>query len=531
MKNVLKKLTGKLPWLNRQTAGSIMVLLIVYAGTSFVVKKYKKPGQMTVIEAQAMDMTVMKAPVGSVPVAVEEIQEAPLQEAVTYTGSVVPYNEVDVYPRVIGWLEWMPFYPGQKVKQGQLIASLDTRELASKVNEAKFGEIATANEEKTFHVEFQQIDNKIKAAKSAVEEANAELNGATAKLDYWENEIHRAKTLYENGAVSKDEYQSEESEYQMAKANVKQAHAKLNMAQQEFEVMNLESARAHHHVKHLGAMTQKMKAEKNTASIIQSYTKIKSPISGYVIKRMLSPGILVSPGTAIIKIAQMNRVRLQANVAEADLKGIKAGNPVFVKSMKNSGETVEAVVTSVFPAADPSARTAIVEAVVDNTDLKFFPGEYVVMKITKNAKEDVLSVPSSAITTVNEKGEPAVWIVQRVKKGGKVIYQCLMHPEVQSDKPGKCHKCGMKLEPKETSKGMKAHLIYVKTGITNGERTEIANGLKEEDEVIYAGHEYLNEGDNVFPTTWGVEGPEKLPEPPGMEDMQGMEDMPGHKGH
>lgn len=528
MKKLLKNLSEKIPWLNRQIVGGILVLAAVYTGTTIVVHIYKKPGRMTVIEAQAMDMTVMKAPVGSVPVAVEEIQEAPLQEAVTYTGSVVPYNEVDVYPRVQGWLEWMPLYPGDKVKQGQLIAKLDTRELASKVNEAKFGEIATANEEKTFHVEFQQIENKIEASKSAVEEARAEVSGMKAKMDYWEKEFEREKTLYENGAVSKEEYQSEKAEYEMAKANLKQAHAKLNMAQQEFEVMNLESTRAHHHVKHLGAMTQKMKAEKTTASIIQSYTKIKSPISGYVIRRMLSPGILVSPGTAIIKIAQMNRVRLQANVAEADLKGIKAGNPVFVTSMKNSGEAVEASVTSVFPAADPSARTGIVEAVVDNTDLKFFPGEYVVMKITKNAKEDVLSVPSSAITTVNEKGEPAVWIVQRVKKGGKVIYQCLMHPEVQSDKPGKCHKCGMKLEPKETSKGMKAHLIYVKTGITNGERTEIVSGLKEKDEVIYAGNEYLNEGDNVFPTTWGMEGPEKLPEPPTME---GMEEMPGHKGH
>lgn len=531
MKNFFGKLAEKFPWLNRQIFGGMAVLVAVYAVMTFVVHKYKKPGQMTVIEAQAMDMTVMKAPVGSVPVAVEEVQEAPLQEAVTYTGSVVPYNEVDVYPRVQGWLEWMPFYPGQKVKQGQLIASLDTRELASKVNEAKFGEIATANEEKTFHVEFQQIENKIEAARSAVEEAQADVNGAKAKMEYWENEFEREKTLFESGAVSKEEYESEKAEHEMAKANLKQSHSKLNMAQQEFKVMNLESVRAHHHVKHLGAMTQKMKAEKNTASIIQSYTKIKSPISGYVIKRMLSPGILVNPGTAIIKIAQMNRVRLQANVAEADLNGIKTGNPVFVKSMKNSGETVEAAVTSVFPAADPSTRTAIVEAVVNNTDLKFFPGEYVVMKITKNAKEDVLSVPSTAITTVNEKGESAVWVVQRVKKGGKVIYQCLMHPEVQSDKPGKCHKCGMKLEPKETSKGMKAHLIYVKTGITNGERTEIVSGLKEEDDVIYAGHEYLNEGDNVFPTTWGVEGPEKLPEPPGMEDMQGMEEMPGHEGH
>lgn len=535
---ITERARKKRPGHTRQIVGGVLVLLIAWFGTRYVVRKYKRPGSMTVIEAQAMDMTTMKAPQGSVPVATEVVKAAPLEESVTYTGSVVAYNEVDVYPRVQGWLQTLSVYPGDQVSAGQTIAQLDTKELSSRVAEAEYASEAAKLE--THIAQFEKGERSAKAdvAQAAVDEAKAGFTKASADYDYWEKEIARQKELLKSGAVSKQEYDMEKAEFEKSKSMLEEAAAKEKMAQKELIAMQQSKDAVKHHVAHTEVMAKMAGAQKNTAGIIKSYAQITSPLTGYVLRRMISPGVLVSPGMAIIKIAQIDKVRLQANVAEADLDGIKIGNPVTVKTLKDSGKTFEAKVTSVFPAADPSARTAIVEAVVENADMKFLPGEFVTMQIAKGEQKETLSVPAAAITTVNEKGKPSVWVIKEVKTG-KVIYQCPMHPNVKSDKPGidPDPSCRMKLVPVSGTGGRKAHLMFVATGITNGERTEILSGLHDGDEVIYAGNEYLNEGDNVFPTTWGEEGPEKLPEPPAMEEMPGMkhekkdssQSMPGMK--
>src|SRR5207248_1189016 len=93
------------------------------------------PGHMSVVDAQAMDMTVMKPPTGAVPVAAMAAKRQSIQSTVSYTGSAVSFVDQDVSPRVAGTLVWMPFYPGQRVRQGQLVARLDAAELSSRTNE------------------------------------------------------------------------------------------------------------------------------------------------------------------------------------------------------------------------------------------------------------------------------------------------------------------------------------------------------------------------------------------------------------
>ena len=71
----------------------------------------------------------------------------------------------------------------------------------------------------------------------------------------------------------------------------------------------------------------------------------QAPFAGIVTKRYLNSGVLVSPGTAILNIAQIDRVRLQANVAEQDLNQISVGAEVMAHTQKG-GRTIRAVVIS-----------------------------------------------------------------------------------------------------------------------------------------------------------------------------------------
>ena len=77
-------------------------------------------------------------------------------------------------------------------------------------------------------------------------------------------------------------------------------------------------------------MVSQARASLRTATIVRDYVEIVAPSSGHVVKRLVAPGVLVQPGMAILKITQIDRVRLQANVGEKDVTSIRLGSPVKV---------------------------------------------------------------------------------------------------------------------------------------------------------------------------------------------------------
>src|SRR5206468_128749 len=119
------------------------------------------------------------------------------------------------------------------------------------------------------------------------------------------------------------------------------------------------AAAAQHEIAHTQAGVRQAQAHVDTANVVRGYTEIRSLVDGMVTQRLISPGVLVNPGQAILKVSQIRPIRLQANVAESDLQNIRVGNRVRVRSMRDPKHVVEARVTAMFPAVDPAARTGI----------------------------------------------------------------------------------------------------------------------------------------------------------------------------
>jgi hypothetical protein len=130
------------------------------------------------------------------------------------------------------------------------------------------------------------------------------------------------------------------------------------------------------------SMREQSQAAARTAKVVRDYVVIVAPGSGYVVKRLVAPGVLVQPGMAILKIAQIDRVRLQANVGEKDVASIRVGSPVTVTRVGANQRPLTVTVTSVFPFVDQGPRTAVVEATVDNSARRFLPGQYVLMQFS-----------------------------------------------------------------------------------------------------------------------------------------------------
>ncbi|MHB1456915.1 MAG: efflux RND transporter periplasmic adaptor subunit [Armatimonadota bacterium] len=555
---------------SKQTSGwfrkhifSLILLIAALLLSFWAVKHFKKAGQMSVIESQAMDMTAMKAPLGSVPVATEVVYRAPFSSSVKYTGTVAPLNEQNIYPRVEGWLTGLKVYNGDKVKAGQLLAVIDSPDIGSKVAEAAYGHSAALRDIPISRANLQKakaernaaqkevlsavqgksaVEAQIKAADTLVVQAQKELKSSQAALVYRQAEFKRAGNLLKQGAVSQEEYDLELSEITSAEADVESKAAKIDEANANLQaikaelqnrVIAIESAKdrvaaanaaisaTQSEILQKGDTAKGAGAAQASAQIVNQYRQIHAPFDGVVTKRYLSPGVVVSPGQAILNIAQINKVRIQANISDKDVSFVSIGAKLTARFPRFPNRKVNAVISSLSPLSDQTSRTSVAEAIIDNPGLALYPGDFAILEIATSFNNGAITVPASAIVTKN--GRTAVWITKEVHSTEKITYTCTMHPQVKEDKPGICPICKMDLVPMNASSGKKAHITYVVVGSNSGDRTEILSGINAGDEVIYQGHRYLKEGDSIASVKWGENGPEELPPPAG----GGMKDMPG----
>lgn len=515
-------------WLRRNFWG-LATITVVAIACLIIVKVFKKPGQMTVIESQAMDMGAMVPPVGAVPVAIAPVARKVVEGSVTYTGTVQAFEDEDVYPRVTGRIVRMPVYPGDRVGKDDLLVQLDpsVSEYQARLQEAKDEADAQTHNTSIAKEEFREKEFEYKAALEEEHAAAKSVDEAKATLQYWLPETQRQKALYEKEVVSLDEYQLEESKRDASRAKTEEAEARLRAATNKRIAAEAAYNAMTHHVAHQHLLASKARAAQLNAAIYDQYTRIRAKDDAVVIKRVISPGVVVNPGMLILKVAHVKQVRVQAEVSATDADKIKLGDAVSIKSASTSAEVVPGKITSVFPAADPTIRTFIVEALVDNvrqeqgakralhpvkavTDYYFLPGQYVVMRIVIGRSEG-LAIPTSAVLW-NE-GKPMVWKAGGGSDSANKKYSCLMHPEVVSDKPGQCPKCGMQLQQMERSGRKVAQLVEIKIGLSNPDFTEVTHGVNEGEEVITAGYENLTPGAPVVATEWGAAGAVKLPTP------------------
>ena len=315
------------------------------------------------------------------PVTVEVVKVTPLDVSVNYTGAILPYTEVTVYPRVAGQLSNYDIYPGDWVDAGQLLANLDAIERVSQTSEAEASATAllAAAEASQFELEEQQ----------------QEIVQIQADLDYLILERDRFKRLTAAGATSQSQYDLAASQVDAKQAMLEGAEAKLTRLQSK--------------VASDQAQVERARAQINTASVFEGYTQITAPISGLVQSRIADPGVVVQPGMGIFKIGDYQQVRLQANVAQQDANQIRVGTPILAKIQGTDTGVIQGEITSIFPQADLETRTVTVEAVVDNPDRRLLSGQFVDMEIITQRRTEALSVPKKAVVDFNS--EAALWVV------------------------------------------------------------------------------------------------------------------------
>ncbi|MGB3612403.1 MAG: efflux RND transporter periplasmic adaptor subunit [Elainellaceae cyanobacterium] len=328
------------------------------------------------------DMMQVDGAFNPVPVTVETTEPGAFEAGVSYTGSIMPYEEVVVYPRVAGQLTNFSVYAGDRVESGQVLAQLEATERVTELAGAR--------------AEANVRDRSLLASQAEVEEQNQEIARLQAELDYLQLRGDRFKALAAEGAISQDEYDIVASQIDVKRSAIQGAKAMRSRlaAQVEQERSRVDQAQA----------------EVDTAAVMEGYTTLTSPVSGLVQDRMVDPGVVVQPSMGVLRIGDYSRVRLQANVSQQDAGYVRIGMPIEAKVPGATEKPITGQITSIFPKTNSDTRTVMVEALIDNPNERLLSGQFLEMTIFTGQDFNALSVPRTAVADYN--GEPSVWVIE-----------------------------------------------------------------------------------------------------------------------
>jgi len=256
----------------------------------------------------------------STPVAVQVSTVSAQEWPAVYeaTGTVRARTAATISSKVMGYVQQVTVQVGDRVREGQVLVTLDARELEEGVRGAEAG-----------RAEVQ----------SAIPEAESALAAAKASLDLAQTTFKRIEDLAAKKSISSQEFDE-------ASARLKAAQANYEMARAKRAQLDPRLARA--------------EQELRSATIMRDYARISTPFSGIVTAKSVEPGNLATPGAPLLTIEQDGVYRLEASVDESRLPSARAGAPVEV-ALEGLDRKLNARVSEVVPAVDAASRSSIVK--------------------------------------------------------------------------------------------------------------------------------------------------------------------------
>jgi RND family efflux transporter MFP subunit len=292
-------------------------------------------------------------------------------------GNVQAITEAPVLARADGYIKRRLVDIGDRVKAGQLLAEIDAAELDQQVRQAR-----------------ASMDQ----ANAGLEQARANLVQGQANEKLYKTTAERWKALVEKGAVSRQENDTYQTQYEAQQATVQALGKAIVVARS-----NVGAAEAN-----LARLTE-----------MQSYLKVRAPFAGVITQRNVDVGALVNQGsTLLFRIAQTDRVRIYVNVPQSDSTAVHVGQPARLSITDLPGHSFSGTVTRTANALDPTSRTLLAEIQVANGAGQLLPGMYAQVDFTTPRAEPPLLIKGDAL--VIRSNGPQVAVIQ---PDGKVHYQ------------------------------------------------------------------------------------------------------------
>ena len=257
------------------------------------------------------------------------------------TGAVEPINVVEVKSKASGMITRMTVETGTQVKPGDLLVQIDTRDVQNQYNQA-----------------------------------NADLKAAQAKLQVSEAQKNRNDEMFKARVITAQEHEATSLDYESAKAALVRAEASLDLAKQRLEDATVSASVA-------GTILEK------SVSLGQVITSATSSASG---------------GTTLLKMADLNKVRVRALFNETDIGQVRPGQNATVTVDAYPDRRFQGTVEKIEPQAVIQQNVTMFPVLValDNREGFLKPGMNGEVSVLIEQLDDVLALPNDAIKNVRE---------------------------------------------------------------------------------------------------------------------------------
>ena len=324
------------------------------------------------------------------PVLVETATKGAIDHMVLADAVLYPINQANVTAKISSPVRRVLVNRGDHVKAGQLLAELESADLA-----------ASASESRNQYDQSQASYQTLRGATVPEDrtKAQADVQAATQTLD-------AAKKLYDNRVGLQKEGALAQKLVDDAKVAMVQAQSQLATAQRHLEALNQVSQRES--IRGSEAAMNAAKAHYDNAEAQLSYAQIRSPIAGIVADRSVYPGEMPASGTPLVSIVDISRIVARANVPVKEASAIKVGRPVRITGPDGD---LPAKVTVVSPAVDPNTTSIEVWVQADNPEEKLKPGATVRVAIIAETIQDTIIVPAAALLNSDDGGQKVMVVV------------------------------------------------------------------------------------------------------------------------
>lgn len=324
------------------------------------------------------------------PVKVIEVKEEEAVSQLTYMGIVTPKDIKKLGFKSPGEIKSINVTEGQRIKKGQVLATIDTKDLAYSVDAAKAAKDAA-------------IAQYEKALKGATEEdivlAKSNVNKAESAFNFAKDNYERAKKLYDAGGLSKHEIEGAKLELDIREEELSAAKTLLSQ---------VEKGAREEDIDFLKAQISQANTDLNYKTDLVKDGVMVSDMDGYVMTILAKPGEITGSGYPIIVLgSSINMVKF--GLTPEDVSGVSIGEEIEIEI---SDEIYKGKITSIDKIMDEETRTYTVRGEMENSAL---PSGTIAKVSIPTGKYNAIVIP---LTSVKNGSFDYVYVIEKdlVKK-------------------------------------------------------------------------------------------------------------------
>ena len=314
-----------------------------------------------------------------------------LQRVLSAEAIIYPLRQATLVPKISAPVKQFYVQRGSRVRQGQLVAILENRDLKAAAEQAK-GEYQQA--------QATYANTQTATVPEELQKAELDLKAARQDLAAQQRIYAARQNLYKQGALPRKDLDA-------AGVALTQARNTYDIAQRHFNAL-VKTGKAQE-LKAAQGQLSAAQGKYQAAEAQLSYSEIRSPISGVVTDRPLYPGEMAAAGSPLLTVMDLSHVIAKAHIPQADAELLKVGDAGTV-SAPGLNQPVPAKVTVVSPALDPNSTTVEVWVEAANPQHELRPGSSVHISMVAQTIPDALTVPASAVLTEPD-GTTSVMVV------------------------------------------------------------------------------------------------------------------------